>query len=163
MSSEDVQFYAQIDLVIIVDRRMIAAMSLITKTPSEHNAIAPRPRTTRSRVTNGKELFVSRVDGRTAEARRFRDVLAEIVSDLGGAEGLSEGQRQLARRCAMMAVECEKVEAMAVAGKPIDLEAFGKMTDRIGRAFQRLGIKRTLREMNLTPLADHFKRPPAKP
>ena len=43
----------------------------------------------RSRVTNGKTLFVE-ADNRGPWARRFRDVLAEITSDLGGADVLSE-------------------------------------------------------------------------
>ena len=69
-------------------------------------------------------------------------MLAEIVADLGGADRLSEGQRQPARRCAMLAVECEKIEALGVAGGVINLDAYGQLTDRIGRAFQRLGLKR---------------------
>lgn len=111
--------------------------------------VAPPPRT-RSRVSNGTALFVdeSSIDGRSREARRFRDVLGEIVSDLGGPDTLSEGQRQLARRCAMLSVACEGQEALAVGGKEIDLDEYGKLTDRLGRAFQRLGLKRVPREVN---------------
>jgi hypothetical protein len=51
--------------------------------------------TARSRLTNGKELLPG-VDGRSLWARRFRDVLALHLSDLGG-EGQSvrsgEGNR----------------------------------------------------------------------
>lgn len=101
----------------------------------------------RSRVSNGAALFVEPIDGRSRDARRFRDVLAEIVSDLGGADRLSEGQRQLARRCAMIAVECEKLEGKAVAGEEINLETYGQLTDRLGRAFQRLGLKRVARDV----------------
>ena len=122
---------------------------------------AKRPSNIRSRVSNGSRMFVDEaVDGRTKEARRFRDVLAEIVGDMGGADHLSEGQRQLARRCAMMSVECERMEGEAVSGKPIDLEAFGKLSDRIGRAFQRLGLKRVPKVIPASALADHFDRPP---
>jgi hypothetical protein len=104
--------------------------------------------TTRSAVSNGNTLFVvDTIDGRTKEARRFRDVLAQIMDDLGGADRLSEGQKQLARRAALMSLECEKLEAKAVAGEEIDLEAFGKLSDRIGRAFQRLGLKRASRDV----------------
>jgi len=106
------------------------------------------PPAARSRISNGSAILDG-IDGRSREARRFRDVLGEIVSDLGGADHLSEGQRQLARRCAMLAVECEKIEAHGVAGTAIDLEAYGQLTDRIGRAFQRLGLKRVAR--NVTP------------
>ena len=108
----------------------------------------------RSRITNGNALFEG-IDGRSATARRFRDVLAEIVSDLGGPDRLSEGQRQIARRCAMLAVECEKLESLGVAGKPFDIEQYGQLTDRMGRAFQRLGLKRQAR--NITPsVADYI-------
>jgi hypothetical protein len=99
--------------------------------------------TTRSAVSNGSQLFlVDTIDGRSRDARRFRDVLAQILEDLGVADHLSEGQKQLARRAALMSLKCEKLEAKAVAGEQIDLEAFGKLSDRIGRAFQRLGLKR---------------------
>jgi hypothetical protein len=60
---------------------------------------------------------------------------------------LSEGQRQLSRRAAMLSVECERMEGQAVAGKTIDLETFGKLTDRLGRTFQRLGLRRKQRDV----------------
>jgi hypothetical protein len=110
-------------------------------------ATVARPPRTRSRVSNGSSLFVDAIDGRSREARRFRDVLAEIVSDLGSASDLSEGQRQLARRAALLSVECERMEAEAVAGKAIDLDTYGKLCDRIGRAFQRLGLRRRPRDV----------------
>src|SRR5262249_53347762 len=105
----------------------------------------------RSAVTNGKRLHVVR-PGDTAWARRFRDVLGEIVSDLGGADLLSEGQRQLARRCATISIACEELEGEAAAGAVIDLELYGRLTDRLGRAFQRLGLKREPREILPDPL-----------
>lgn len=100
------------------------------------------PQRQRSAVTNGKRLFVKR-PGDTAFARRFRDILAEIISDIGGHDaGLSEGQRQLARRCATLSLACERMEGEAAAGKAIDVDLYGQMTDRLGRAFHRLGLKR---------------------
>jgi hypothetical protein len=33
------------------------------------------------------------------------------------------------------------LESAAVAGQPFDLDAYGQLTDRLGRAFQRLGLK----------------------
>ncbi len=92
-------------------------------------------------------MFIDAVDGRSKMSRRFRDVLSEIVSDLGGADGLSEGQRQLARRCALLSVTCEQLEARSVAGEEIDLDTFGQLTDRLGRAFGRLGLRRAKRDI----------------
>src|ERR1700722_2132117 len=54
----------------------------------------------RSKVTNGQQLFLEG-DARLKVSRRFRDVLASIATDLGGVDRLSEGQKQIARRCAM--------------------------------------------------------------
>jgi hypothetical protein len=113
---------------------------------SDHRSTTVRPRTMRSRVTNGKALFVE-ADGRGPWARRWRDVLAEIISDLGGHDGLSEGQRQLARRCATIAIACEKMEGEAAQGAEIDLETYGTLTDRLGRCFQRLGLRRQSRDI----------------
>ena len=119
--------------------------------------LAKPSRTTRSRITNGSTLHLGFVDGRTEAARRFRDVLVEIASDLGGSDTLSEGQRQLARRAAMMSVQCETLEAKSIAGEEIDLDLYGALSDRIGRAFTRLGIKRAAR--NVTPdLHDYIRR-----
>ncbi len=50
------------------------------------------PSKQRSAVSNGTRLFVHS-PGDTAWSRRYRDVLAQIIADLGGPQGLSEGQR----------------------------------------------------------------------
>jgi hypothetical protein len=113
----------------------------------ENSALASRRPTARSKITNGAALFSSDlIDGRSAMSRRFRDVLSAIVGDLGGTDRLSERQRQLARRIALMSVQCEAMEARSVAGEEIDLDMFGQLSDRIGRACQRLGLKRVPRE-----------------
>jgi hypothetical protein len=82
-------------------------------------------------------------------------VLLQITSDLGGADLLSEGQKQLARRAATISIACEKLEGEAAAGRDIDLEVFGKLSDRLGRCFQRLGLER--KQRNVTPtLSDYL-------
>ena len=58
--------------------------------------IAPvdgRLRKHRSALTNGNRLFVleGNADGRSASYRRFKDVLEQILADLGGPDILSEG------------------------------------------------------------------------
>jgi hypothetical protein len=100
----------------------------------------------RSRVTNGKSPFVE-ADGRGPWSRRWRDIVAEITNDLGGVDLLGEGQKQLIRRCATIAIACERAEAKAAAGEDIDLETYGTLTDRLGRALQRLGLKRVPRDV----------------
>jgi hypothetical protein len=118
-------------------------------------ASGSRPPATRSAVTNGRRLHVV-APGDTRWARRFADVLSEIISDIGGHDGLSEGQRQLARRCATIAIACERMEGEAAAGHDIDLDAYGTLTDRLGRAFGRLGLKRQARDVSPT-LSDFLR------
>ena len=114
-----------------------------------------RAPTGRSRVTNGKSLFL---DGavRSRASRRFRDLLSAIVSDLGGSDHLSTGQTQLARRCALLSVQAEEMEQAAVRGDPYDVDLYGKITDRLGRAFQRLGLRRETKDV--TPTLQGYMR-----
>jgi hypothetical protein len=124
-------------------------MEAVENSRIERRGSAARPPTMRSKVTNGKRLFVE-ADGRGPWARRWRDVLAEITSDLGGADLLSEAQRQLVKRAATIAIVCERMEGQAAEGNEIDLEVFGTLTDRLGRTLQRLGLKRVPRDIGPT-------------
>jgi hypothetical protein len=106
-----------------------------------------RQRKGRSAVTNGARLHVAKI-GDAKWARRFRDILVEILSDIDSRDrGLSEAQRQLARRCATIAIACERMEGEAAAGNEINLVVYGMLTDRLGRCFSRLGLKRQVGEL----------------
>jgi hypothetical protein len=130
-----------------VEHPMTAKANTI-RTPS-----AALPASGKSAVTNGKRLFVDR-PGDTAWHRRFRDVFDQILADLGGPEGLSEGQRQLARRAATIAITCERMEGKAAAGSDINLTDYGMLTDRLGRTLSRLGLRRQARDV--TPTLDQY-------
>ena len=85
---------------------------------------SPRGRSTKSAVTNGKRLHVI-APGDNAWNRGFRDLIGAIISDLGGdPDQLSEGQKQLCRRAAGLALECEKIEALACGAPSAVEEAF---------------------------------------
>ncbi len=97
-------------------------------------AFAGMSRHHRSRVTNRTKLFaVEGMDGRTGQARRYRDNLTQIECDVGGIDNLSEGQRQLCRRAATLSFTAECMEVDAVAGNAFDIDLFGQLTDRLGR------------------------------
>jgi len=131
------------------------ALPDISQTSMVRTASDARPSKVRSAVSNGRRLHVI-PPGDTKWARRFRDVLSEIISDMGR-EGLSEGQRQLARRAATICIQCERMEGEAAKGNPIDLDVYGTLTDRLGRAFGRLGLKRQARDIGPT-LSDYLPR-----
>jgi hypothetical protein len=119
------------------------------KRPRKNRALTVRGRTALSRVTNGVRYFlkVPGVDQRSPVARRARDIARNIINDLGGVDGLSEAKVQLVRSAALISVKCEEMEAKSTGGAEIDIELYGKLTDRLGRALERLGLERQAREI----------------
>jgi hypothetical protein len=103
----------------------------------------------RSRVTNGSKLLPL-ADGRSVTARRFRDLYEEIGNDLGRLDKLSEGQKQLIKRAAMLSAECERMEAASVRGEPFSIDGYGMIVDRLGRLFQRIDLERRSRDITPT-------------
>src|SRR5262245_37638637 len=81
---------------------------------------ASRPR---SAITSGRQLFV---DGNpnSAWSRRFHDLVVGHVSDLGGADLLSEAQFSLIRRCAAIETELERLDARLSRSQPVDMDAY---------------------------------------
>lgn len=95
----------------------------------------------RSRVTNGADVLPD-VDGRSAVARRFRDIATAIAIDQGGADRLSEARLQLIRRFAASAVLAELVEARLARGEEIDLAEHAQLCSNLVRLAQRIGLGR---------------------
>jgi hypothetical protein len=101
----------------------------------------------RSKLSNGSKLLPM-TDGRSATARRFKDLVEDIAADLGGKDHLSEGQRQLIRRAAMLSAESERMEALAARGEAgFDIDLYGMICDRLGRLFGRLGLERKSKDV----------------
>ena len=113
----------------------------------DNHATAARKPEARSRVSNGKTLFLPGTDGRSGPARRFRDIVAEITSDLGGDDCLSEAQRQLIRRVAFLAVRCEQDESAMAAGEPSELGAYTTAANALRRIVATLGLRREPRDI----------------
>jgi len=108
--------------------------------------VAAHKPTHRSRVTKGSKLLPL-TDGRSTTARRFRDLFENVCNDLGGAAHLSEAQRQLVSRAAMLNSECERLEALSARGEPgFDIDAYGMLCDQLGRVFGRIGLNRVPRD-----------------
>jgi hypothetical protein len=110
---------------------------------SNSHASTDRSPTLRSRVTNGKELLAN-VDGRTAAARRYRDLTISLADDLGGAATLTEAQRALVRQAAAMIVQSEKLQGEVLRGEIVDCEQLTRLANAATRILSRLGLKRTV-------------------
>lgn len=101
----------------------------------------------RSRVTNGAAVFPRGLDGRTAEARRFKDVLADLVEHLGGTDWASEPQKHLARRAAALIVSCERAEKSLATGDEFDVAEYTTAANSLRRLLTDLGLERKPRDV----------------
>ena len=96
-------------------------------------------------------------DGRGLWARRWRDLEALYIDDLGGASALSEFQLGLVGTCATLRCELEKLEGRLSVGEAVDLDQFGRLAGHYRRICETLGIER--RKRDLTPsVAEYVAR-----
>src|SRR5215469_10988836 len=111
---------------------------------------AKRPR---SAVTSGRQLFV---DGNpnSAWSRRFHDLVVGHVSDMGGADLLSEAQFSLIRRAAAIECELERLDARLSLGEPVDMDSYARVAGHLRRLFETLGLKRVARDVTLSPMSE---------
>jgi hypothetical protein len=82
------------------------------------------------------------MDRRGPVARRFRDLVHQVTSDLGGAQELTENQRQIVRRIASMSVWCESQEADMAAGLEVDMGKFTTVSNSLRRLCESIGLDR---------------------
>ena len=126
------------------------------KTPLDSSAdrvfVERRPSKQRSRLSNGTKLLPD-LDGRSAMARRFKDITSAVLTDQGGAAQCSESRLQLVRRFAAAAVLAERMEARLANGEEINIAEHGLLCSTLVRIAQRIGINRVPRDVSLT-LAD---------
>jgi hypothetical protein len=115
--------------------------------PPESAPIAKIKPEGRSRISNGSATFLDGVDGRSALARRWRDIALQLTADIGGDP--SEAQSLIARRAATLGVWCEQCEAGLAAGGELDIVAFTTATNALRRLLADLGLER--RAKDITP------------
>jgi hypothetical protein len=115
---------------------------------ADQTVVERRPSKQRSRLTNGKDLLPD-IDGRSAMARRFKDIASAVLVDQGGIDQCSEGRLQLVRRFAAAACLAEQMEAALVRGEQIDIAEHGLLCSTLVRIAQRIGINRVPK--NVTP------------
>jgi hypothetical protein len=112
-----------------------------------------RPAALRSKVTNGKAMFVMG-KGTSPWARRWRDLVELHANDLGGSDTLSQAQLSLCRRAATIEIELEAAEGRLSMGEPIDLDLFTRATGHLRRLLETLGIER--RPRDVTPSLQEY-------
>ncbi|EJW11717.1 hypothetical protein A33M_2914 [Rhodovulum sp. PH10] len=100
----------------------------------------------RSRLANGATVLDG-VDGRSAAARRYRDLIGEMRRDVGGDP--SAAQEAIIRRAATLVVWCEQAEAAFAQGEALDIAAFTTAANALRRLLADLGLER--RAKDVTP------------
>jgi hypothetical protein len=122
---------------------------------------AIRSPTTRNAVTNSPQLLRG-VDGRSIEARRYRDLVISFADDLGGVERLTGADKALCRQAAASVVAAEQVQERLIAGDTsIDLGEATRLSNIAARHLRSLRTRHKPAK-RASPLADHFSRPPVR-
>ena len=113
-----------------------------------------------SAITNGTHIL-HHLDHRGAWARRLKDLIVNHVNDLGGADNVSEAEKLLVRRCAMLALQCELQEqrfALNEGGEATssELEVYGRTCNTLRRTLESLGLQRRPRDITPTPTVEQY-------
>ena len=113
----------------------------------------------RSVLTNGRvHILGNEVDGRSAWMRRYRDLIQLHVSDLGGEDLISESERRLVRRAAMLTLQCELLDQKFALSEGeasvIDLDRYQRASNSIRRLLESLGLQR--RQRDVTPSVEDY-------
>ena len=107
--------------------------------PPDRPQLGPVTASNRSRLTNGSSLHLGRVDGRSAAARRWRDLYAALMAAVG--KPVTEAQRQLVRRAVTLAILAERSEAALSRGESIDTGGYIRVSGALSRVLRTLGLE----------------------
>ncbi len=78
-------------------------------------------------------------DGRSAGARRYRDLIKDFASELGDPKALPATSQQIVRRLAQVSVELEFLEATRASGDTINALGFATLINSQRRLLRDFG------------------------
>ena len=92
------------------------------------------------------------LDHRGAWARRLKDLIAAQLSDMGGPEAISEAEKVLVRRSAMLTLQLELMEqrfSQNEGGEATarQIESYQRATNTLRRCLSALGLERRPRDV----------------
>jgi hypothetical protein len=122
---------------------------------AETSVLEVRKTKGRSRVSNGNDILAG-IDGRSALARRYRDITAALISDQGGLSRMSEARMQLCRRFAAQSVQAEALEARLANGEEVKIEEHALISSTLVRLASRLGVDRRIGKI-IPDLGDYLE------
>ena len=85
-----------------------------------------------------------RIDGRSPEGRRFRDLCLSLATDLGGVDEISDSTALLIRQAATLSVHLERLQARLATGDSDirTISEVSRLANVHGRALRALGIRK---------------------
>jgi hypothetical protein len=87
------------------------------------------------------------LDGRTNAAKAAKALIADLESDLGGADRLSAGERVIVGRAAVSTAMIEDMEARWLSGRPLDVAAYCALVNVQRRLLTTVGLQRRPRDV----------------
>jgi hypothetical protein len=99
-------------------------------------------------------LTLADLDGRTNAAKAARALIADLESDMGGADRLSAGERALVVRAAVTGAMVEHLEASWLSGGDHDVMTYTALAKLQLRLLTALGLQR--RQRDVTPDLDDY-------
>jgi hypothetical protein len=82
------------------------------------------------------------VDGRTRNARRYHELLAAFLAELGGEGQVTEAERALCAQAAGLTVRAEQLQAAIVRGEAVDDDALTRLANVTTRTLLALRQRR---------------------
>jgi hypothetical protein len=131
-------------------------MSMSNTHTADYLSSRPMPgdlRFGRSKVSNSPDLLLGK-DARSVTARRFRDLVTQLLADAGGVENCSTAKILLLRRLAACSVLAEMMEARAVDGEDVNIGEICTLASTTVRLTARVGLSR--HKKNITPTLDAY-------
>ncbi len=111
-----------------------------------HSAFISTNRRTRSALTNGS-LLPPGLDGRSAAARRYRDLILQFSHGIvgEGGEPLNPAEMVLVRQAAGITVRVEALQANIIRGEPINDEDLVRLSNGAHRLLTAVMKQRELK------------------
>ena len=99
-------------------------------------SVIPKASRVRSAVSNGSKLLAN-VDGRSATARRYRDLISDLLRE-GGEGALSAAEFGLVRQAAAITLQAELLQARIVRGEAVSAGALIRLSSEARRILASL-------------------------
>jgi hypothetical protein len=121
---------------------------------------APSLAYVRSAITNGNTILVGNFDHRSAWMRRLRDLIQLHTSDLGGEDAISESERRIVRRAAMLTLQLEMMDSKFAANDGeatlAQLHLYQQVSNTLRRLLESLGLQRRAKDVSVPTLSQYL-------